>query len=327
MKVDENINFFVLISLAIFYHSVNLHRAHWKSFEVTHNNRTSITIMFAGPCKYKWKDGKDYFKSFHNTILLPLMKKKFSIAILIGSPKDHIKSWKSELIEKLPDEIFSSIFTLPTLEFQDPNIFTWIKDFYRGAYMVQYGNLYNLWINMHESITTTFIMKCRFDLIYNHHTPFNVNWLLQYSNNTLLVPSTSFNCNDRWKERVAVHFKEVQYTWPYTMNDQILIGDFPAMQKFFLMYKNTSNAPVGKNFNAEKVLARHVNSWGINVETIELQFSQPGGKYMLGNSDGHGWESSPCKSCFLRNESYYWNHPGRERPPIRRCWNWGILDK
>ena len=158
-------------------------------------------------------------------------------------------------------------------------------------------------------------MKTRFDFIYNNRTPLNPNWFLQFPNNTIMTPSTEFHCNDRWKERVG-RSADYFHSWPVTMTDQILMGDYVTMRKFFLMYKYMQ---MGGRKSCEHVLARYVNQRGIEVQTVELQVAQPGGKYILGNPSGWGWETSACKTCFLKNETYYWRHPERNQPPVRAC--------
>jgi len=251
-------------------------------------NKKTILIIFAGPAKNKWHRSYDYYMSFYNNILSPLMP-IFNIYISIGCEDEYVHDWQVEMIQKLPPEIKGVIHVLEPVNYDESCTFTPDRCTHphRLLCIRNHSKLYYTFHKAlaymnHHNIDFDFVFKMRFDLFYNPSEIFDPEWLSNIPDRTILVPSTEFHMPDRWKERV----NSIWPTWPILICDQMLVGTKEVMTIYFNVYKY--NGPVGdKTYGIESVLANYFVNNNIGCLTFDLQMSQPGGEgFCIGNG---GW--------------------------------------
>jgi len=264
------------------------------------NKGSTIMLLFAGPAKNKWNISYDYYESLYQHILLPLMH-KLNIYISIGCAPEEVNDWQIELINKLPSEVKARIYVLEPVDYNEDNCFTPDRCKHRDRllYIRNHSKLYHTYNKALDYMTINnleidYIMKIRFDFIYNPVDFFDINWLYNIPDNTVLVPSTEFHMGDRWKERTSSF-------WPIGMCDQMVVGKKDIMNLYFNIYKYkgplNANLPPPHLHAIECMLADYFIYHGINCLTFDLQISQPGGgcKFVIGN-----WGWLPKRDNLLR---------------------------
>jgi hypothetical protein len=153
----------------------------------------------------------------------------------------------------------------------------------KNKYKCQYGKLYYTFKYFNEiciknNIEIDYFIKCRFDIIYKPDNKFNSTWLEKYSsNNYISLPSTEFHQMDRWSDRTNIH------THPRMVCDQFVFGNKITMNIYFNLY--SYNFTNNYNKGIEQILSDYLLLNKINCAIIELQFAQPGGKYVLGKNN------------------------------------------
>jgi len=261
--------------------------------------KKNVVLIFSGPCKHKWHPDYDYYTSLKTHIIEPLLK-RFGVYIFIGCAEHEKRDWQNELIYRLSPpglsgagaQIVSKIFVIePVPEDEDCRFnaeLTRHPD--RLKYSQQYGKLYQTARKAfdcleQQSADFHYVIKLRFDLIYNSLDYFDPNWLTALPDYThvLLAPSTEFHCLDRWKERSPS-------MWPDGMCEQIVAGNKRNMKIYFDLYKSRevfrSDIKVrSQSAGIESIVADHLLLNGLTCKTFDLQFSQPGGKHILGYPD------------------------------------------
>jgi hypothetical protein len=102
---------------------------------------------------------------------------------------------------------------------------------------------------------------------------------------------------DRWLERSWGSGA----TWPDVVNDQLAFGPRFSMGAYFELLRNHEEStrmarPPGHIEGMLSHYLRHARSPPLQIVTVELQYSQPGGKYINGR-DGQ-WVNSHCRWCW-----------------------------
>jgi hypothetical protein len=194
------------------------------------------------------------------------------IHIYIGCFEHERAEWEKELCFKLPNEVKYTIVLLP--ESIEEGRFSPDLCYHtdRENYKQQYFKLYATFKRI--SVDFDFIFKLRIDLMYKSDDYFDTQWLLP---NVLLVPSTEFHCFDRWNERTPS-------MWNDGMCDQIVAGDKKTMSIYFDFFRcKEFYRESTKHKGIESILADYCLLRKLKVATFDLQASQPGGKFVLGN--------------------------------------------
>jgi len=245
----------------------------------------NVVIIFSGACKHCWNNSYNYYDSFKNHILEPLMK-EYNIYIFIGCQENEKKDWENELTNKLPSNVISNIFILDELKSNMDCRFSTdlcLRHHHREGYLQQYGKLhytYKKCLDYMKDIDFQYAIKLRFDLIYNSQDYFYCEWFKKLKKNTLMAPSTEFHCYDRWNERNPS-------MWPHAMCEQIIAGDKKMMDIYFNWFtcKELYNQNI-KHQDTEHLLADYLILKKINLATFDLQYSRPGGhNFALGRNN------------------------------------------
>jgi len=250
--------------------------------------KKTILFIFTGPAKNKWHPAYDYYMSFYNNILLPLIP-RFDIYIAIGCEEEYVHDWQVEMINKLPSYIKTDIHILDPVDYNESSCFTPDRCTHQDR-LLCIRNHSKLYYTFYKALDTMnkrntdfeYVFKLRFDLFYNPDDMFDPTWLSNIPEKTILVPSTEFHMTDRWKERV----NSIWPTWPILICDQTVIGTKEVMTIYFNMFRYTG--PIReKDDGIESILANYLVHNNIACLTFDLQASQPGGpKFSLGNG---GW--------------------------------------
>ncbi len=258
--------------------------------------KKTIAIIFAGKSNHKLNPNFKYFDSFYSNIIMPLVE--FNILIFIGCYEKDKLEWEENLGNKLKVKNLSNVNVIYNTNMPDEDFILNENNAsnlnennasnlnknehkYKISAIYQYSKLFYTFKNfesycIENNIKTDFVFKCRFDLIYKNDNLFNVKWLNELCSNRICVPSTEFHMLHRWSDG--------SMGWPNMICDQLIFGNLYNMTKYFNFYKSEIYTNENIAF-PEKILARYLISNNINCAAIELQVSQPGGKYKLGQNN------------------------------------------
>jgi hypothetical protein len=210
--------------------------------------------------------------------------KIYKIFIFIGCFQHEVEDWQNELIKKLPEGISNKIFILPEIKEIEYSHFDKSIHADKFKYKQQYGKLYYTFKNIVSYMNEIkddfhFVIKLRFDIIYKNDNYFHPEWFKILKDNALMVPSTEFHCFDRWNERNPS-------MWSDGMCEQIVAGNKKMMTIYFELFKCIkyfNNHTIRKGI--ESIMADYMLLNKIIIATFDLQYSQPGGKFVLGKNN------------------------------------------
>lgn len=240
-----------------------------------------IAIVFAGECYRKHEKSYDYLKSFKFNILDPLKNYGYDVFIFVACEFNEVKNWKQYFDSIENCNITISPYTNSCVSFNDSKFFQCHhRDCF--AYYQQYSHLfysYNLlcYYEKSNNIMFDYIIKSRNDLFFNDKTLFNPNWLSYIHDDTICCPSTEFHNFNRWVEN-----HQLTNTM---MSDQFIFGSRRIMDIYFNLINDKSPISHNHPHGIETILRQYINSKQIKVQTVNFQFSQPGGRFVLGKTN------------------------------------------
>jgi hypothetical protein len=304
--------FYTLSALSLSYGAVI------RELRTRSHAKQNLAMLLAGPHDHTWENVpyvsvRDWARGFHDHMISRLLP-RFDVSMFITCDESHKQGWHawSQNFTDLAAKQISLYTDFPSI---DATRFTKKDGLCTHpdcvSYWYQYKHIYNSYLAMkaYESdrnVRFDFIVKARSDYSYKPENFLEPWWFDQMSSQTLAVPSTQFHRTDRWAEPVPKYDKGKymgpRYNvggpidrWPRSMCDQIVMGPRPAMDKFFDVLWSKRKLPQGYYDGIEGILAAYLQSEHVSVMTVELQVSQPGGKYVLGYNAW--WVSYPCKMC------------------------------
>ena len=272
---------------------------------------TAVAILFAGPPFHKHAPGYDYVEEFQRALVAPLLNANISVSIFAtGANEAEIAGWRrflAKLKETCTVEVWSYL-PLPdrsTTRFSDAEC--------KHRHMKSSApciNVLYIWSHLdstfqllrhHEARVRLrpfdYLIKARNDFVYRPGHCLDVAWLLSMPTDVLAVPSVEMHTTDRWLERSWGSGA----TWPDVVNDQLAFGPRFSMGAYFELLRNHEEStrmprPPGHMEGMLSHYLRHARSPPLQIVTVELQYSQPGGKYINGR-DGQ-WVNSHCRWCW-----------------------------
>ena len=254
--------------------------------------KQNIAFIFAGDANHKQHPNCNYFTSFNNTFIQPLIH-HFNIHIFIGCGKNQINGWENKLKNKLDPSINCVIFNelvendiLRSRSRFSGDICTNNK---KMNFKIQYGKLHFTWNLVKKyiednNIIIDYVFKMRYDFIYKDDNTFLYEWIKYLNDNIIATSSTEFHVNDRWSDRTE---KDDAY-WPKMVSDQIIFGNFMSMNIYFNLFPCQTIFKSGffrRKFGMEHILANYLQLNKIQVYAFDLQFSRPGNNWVLGRNN------------------------------------------
>jgi len=266
-----------------------------------HPGNPRVGFLMAGPYGHRMIDGgrgamgMDYARSFYNHMIEPLLA-QFRVELLISSEPGQSFAWTT-WCRPFKSVIYVKIVEGAPLPERNETRFadTLCHDACLELWL-QYGHLHNSYdmLKQREAIDNVrfdYIVKARQDVMYKPDNFMMPGWLFKMSADDVAVPSTEFHTRDRWLERKPS-------MWPLGMNDQIVFGSQWAMDKYFNIIWSNTTLPSDHPQGPESVVAVYLASCHVNVVTVELQVSEPGGRTRgFKNGRAGKWVTTPCNLC------------------------------
>jgi hypothetical protein len=262
---------------------------------VSHEPR--VAFLMAGSYGHQMGlDHQRYAAAFFDHMIGPLLP-QFRVALIIASEPGESSAWE-KWCHGFHDVIIVGIregAPLPeinTTRFSRDRCVH--KDCYK--YWLQYGHLRNSYEQMklyesEHSVHFDYLVKARQDVEYKPDNFISPGWFSKMAADEIAVPSTEFHMTDRWMERKP--------SWPDGMSDQLVLGPRLAMDYYFDLFWSRPTKTPRRRYGIENMLAEHMVSGSVKVRTVELQLSQPGGKFWNGNDRHGGWVTTPCELCMV----------------------------
>ena len=254
-----------------------------------------VAILFAGPADHKLSPTVDYSAQVNDHILQPL-KLMFDVTVLVTcSAGAQFALWKRFLhtINETTPVVLevADDSTLPGFS-RTPFVHSDSRD--EENYYYQYGHKLHTYrllkrYELEVGAPFAYVVQARNDCAYRPGHVLQPQWLDTLPCNAVAVNSVEFHQRDRWMERT-----NNDKTWPSLMSDQLIFGPRSSMEVYFELLLRPDM--ILGDGGIEGQLASFFRQRSVDVVTVELQISQPGGKFKNGHDNR--WTESPCNACW-----------------------------
>lgn len=277
----------------------------------SHNSsRPSAAILFAGPPTHRHAPGVDYANHVRDRLVQPLLAGGFTVGSFATADSEaDVEGWRRFLapVASAGASPVEVALTPPAPDRErtrfadsecrhkhhkssEPCVHAWQVWSHLDA---TFQLLRRYEVREPHRRPFDFLVKARNDVAYRPSDALDPSWLLQLPTDVLAVPSVELHMSDRWLERA-----EASRRWPSILNDQLAFGSRAAMGVYFGLVHSHSRSGF-KPYHHEQILAEyllHARAPPLRIVTVELQYSQPGGKFVNGKNGE--WVRTPCRFCW-----------------------------